>query len=223
MNCRECGNVYSLQAGPVLPECRHLGQQLAIFYTSLTNEARQLELKLQHWLVAALVIYYLVSRGEAGLKNFMHAFCKANSSLGGIQSSVWEKMSKYQTLMHFTVFLCPAQFNPAKTGKETTAMWIAWRRTRNTDILAVFSFTVFWFISFVYFLVVIFYLWQMKVALASSNSRQRSMGISFRLPCHVYFRNRFRGVSVSCIIQFQITPHRQALFIFSQARKLRSK
>lgn len=38
-----------------------------------------------------LVIYYLDSRGEAGLKNFMHAFCKANGSPGGIQSSVWEK------------------------------------------------------------------------------------------------------------------------------------
>lgn len=38
-----------------------------------------------------LVIYYLDSRGEAGLKNFMHAFCKANGSPGGIQSSVWER------------------------------------------------------------------------------------------------------------------------------------
>lgn len=38
-----------------------------------------------------LVIYYLGSRGEAGLKNFMHAFCKANGSPGGIQSSVWER------------------------------------------------------------------------------------------------------------------------------------
>lgn len=38
-----------------------------------------------------LVIYYLDSRGEAGLKNFMHAFCKANGCPGGIQSSVWEK------------------------------------------------------------------------------------------------------------------------------------
>lgn len=30
-----------------------------------------------------LLIYYLDSLGEAGLKNFTHAFCKANSSLGG--------------------------------------------------------------------------------------------------------------------------------------------
>lgn len=95
MNCTEQGAVYSLQGGPLLPkaraECRHLGEQLAIFYTSLANEARQLGLKLQHRLDAVLVIYYLDSRGEAGLKNFMHAFCKANGCLWGIQSPVWEK------------------------------------------------------------------------------------------------------------------------------------
>lgn len=95
MNCTERGAVYSLQDGPLLPkaraECRHLGQQLAIFYTSLANEARQLGLKLQRRLNAVLVIYYLDSRGVAGLKNFMHVFCKANGSPGGIQSSVWEK------------------------------------------------------------------------------------------------------------------------------------
>lgn len=50
MNCTERGTVYSLSGGPLLPKARtescHLGEQLAIFYTSVTNEARQLGLKL---------------------------------------------------------------------------------------------------------------------------------------------------------------------------------
>lgn len=42
-----------------------------------------------------LVIYYLDSRGEAGLKNFMHAFCKANGSLGEYKALCGKEMSEY--------------------------------------------------------------------------------------------------------------------------------
>lgn len=42
----------------------------------------------------ARLIYYLGARGEAGLKNFMHAFCKANSGPGGSRAPRGKKSER---------------------------------------------------------------------------------------------------------------------------------
>lgn len=107
--------------------------------------------------------------------------------------------------MRVAVFPCPAYFKPAKTWKETLGVFCHFfssqeeRNVANTDVLqrqvamlttpsdawvvVVFLIQCFFpssFLPLFSFFVVIFYGWQMKAVLASSNSRHRRTGISFR-------------------------------------------
>lgn len=131
----------------------------------------------------------------------MHAFCKANSSPGGIQSAVWEQTEQVLDLnvSSSVPTLCLIQPGSGAEPEECG---------QSQD--AIIQPSVFFFFI------------EQKNAGRVCVPKPPTEKSGDVVPFHVYFRKLLGGLSWSCITPAELALlQRPALFIFSQARKLR--
>lgn len=158
-------------------------------------------LKLWHRLDAVLVIYYLDSHGEASLENFMHAFCKANGSPRGIQTSAWERNehvldinASFLALGISTLFFI--------FSHHSRMRWRCLYRSASAALTT--SFDAWFFVFFIQCFFLTLFLTSLSYFKADRwrfcfKQPTQKHGYIFLFSFHVYFRNYFRGVSKSCI------------------------
>lgn len=181
-----------------------------------------------------LLIYYLDSLGEAGLKNFTHAFCKANSSLGGKYRALCGNRNERVLDINASSSMSVSsllQSSPETKGNGSFFFLHITKRmsaplemsTPHQSSRSVFRVSGSpYYLDFLCFSTSFWYFmddrWGLSLHLQTANKEVR---VYLSVSLFMYFSTSFfRGVSASCITQLWIMAWRQALFIFSEAQKL---